>query len=64
MNPSRPGPVMALRHFSLSRPLTCSLISGNLENFFTLRINGPVGIYVDIVKGDPLIFCRLDNGTS
>lgn len=64
MNPLRPGPVMALRHFSLSRPLTCSLISGNLENFFTLRINGPVGIYVDIVKGDPIIFCRLDNGTS
>lgn len=53
--------VMALRHFSLSKPVTCTMISGNLENFFSVRIKGPLGTYFSISKGDPVTFGLLDN---
>jgi hypothetical protein len=39
------------------------VVSGDLQNFFTIRIMGPVGTYLNMVKGDPIIFCRLDNDT-
>ncbi len=63
MGSSDTGSVMALRHFSLSKPITCILISGNLENFFTIRIKGPIGEYFSISKGDPIIFGKIDNNT-
>jgi hypothetical protein len=61
---SSSGAVLVLRHYSMPRPITCSLISGNLRNFFTIRIKGPVGTYVEIAKGDPVVFGTLDNDVS
>lgn len=63
MGQSDHGPVMALRHFSISKPITCTLISGDLDKFFTVRIKGPLGVYFDISKGDPIIFASLENDT-
>ena len=56
MNPSRPGSLIALRHFSFPRPIACSLVSGDLESFFTVRIREPIGTYMSISKGDPIVF--------
>lgn len=53
--------IMALRHFSHTKPITCSFISGNLESFFSVRIKGPLGVYINISKGDPITFGKLDN---
>lgn len=64
MNPSDPGSLIALRHFSLDRPVTCSLVSGDLENFFTIRLTGPIGKYMEIYKGDPIIFSLMASDTS
>ena len=61
---SSSGAVLVLRHYSMPRPITCSLVSGNLKSFFTIRINGPIGTYVDIAKGDPVTFGTLDNDVS
>lgn len=57
------GAVMALRHFSMQRPITCTLISGDTDKFFTVMIKGPLGTYFNISKGDPIIFAKPDNNT-
>ena len=40
MSPLHSEPILALRHFSLSKPITCSVVGGDLQNFFTIRIMG------------------------
>lgn len=52
--------ILALRHFSRSKPVTCSLISGNLDNFFTVKLDDSLDINSDISKGDPITFGMLD----
>jgi hypothetical protein len=47
---------LVLRHYSRSKPVTCSLISGTLDNFFTVKLNDALDIYKDVIKGDPVIF--------
>lgn len=47
---------LALRHYSRSRPVTCSLISGTIDNFFTVKLKDAFDIYKDITKGDPVLF--------
>ncbi len=54
------GSILALRHYSHSKPITCSFVSGNLENFFSVRIKGPLGTYINILKGDPVTFGMID----
>ena len=51
---------LALRHYSRSRPVTCSLISGTLDNFFTVKLNNALDIYKDITKGDPILFGKCE----
>lgn len=58
------GSVIALRHYSHSKPITCTFVSGDLENFFTVRIKGPLGTYINIVKGDPITFGIIDNDNT
>jgi len=52
---------LALRHYSRSKPVTCSLISGTLDNFFTVKLNDALDIYNDISKGDPVLFGKCEN---
>jgi hypothetical protein len=61
MGQQEPGSILALRHYSHSKPFTCSFVSGNLENFFTVRIKGPLGVYISIAKGDPVTFGTIEN---
>ncbi len=58
------GSIMALRHYSHSKPITCSFVSGNLENFFSVRIKGPLGTYISILKGDPVTFGTIDGNQT
>jgi hypothetical protein len=58
------GSILALRHYSHSKPITCSFVSGNLENFFTVRIKGPLGTYMNILKGDPVTFGKIDENQT
>ncbi len=58
------GSIMALRHYSHSKPITCSFVSGNLENFFSVRIKGPLGTYISIFKGDPVTFGTIDGNQT
>ncbi len=53
---------LALRHYSRSKPVTCSLISGALDNFFTVKLKDSLDIYKDISKGDPVLFGKCENG--
>jgi hypothetical protein len=54
------GSIIALHHYAHARPITCTFVSGNLENFFTVRIKGPLGVYINIQKGDPVTFGTID----
>jgi hypothetical protein len=47
---------LALRHYSRSNPVTCSLISGTPDNFFTVKLNDALDLYNDVLKGDPVTF--------
>jgi hypothetical protein len=51
----------ALRHYSRSKPVTCSLVSGTPESFFTIRLNDNVDLSNNIFKGDPVIFGKFGN---
>lgn len=51
---------LALLHFSKSKPLTCALVSGTTDNFFTVRLSEPMDPFNDISKGDPVTFGRID----
>lgn len=64
MSHQEPGSILALRHYSHSKPITCSFVSGNLENFFTVRIKGPLGTYINILKGDPVMFGTIDSNQA
>lgn len=52
--------LLALRHYSYSKPVTCALISGDLCNFFTIKLNESLDLYRSILKGDPVTFGKLD----
>lgn len=64
MSHQDPGSIIALRHYSHSRPITCTFVSGNLENFFTVRIKGPLGTYINIIKGDPITFGTVNDSQT
>ncbi|HEX2946928.1 MAG TPA: PilZ domain-containing protein [Clostridia bacterium] len=51
---------LALLHFSKSKPLTCSLVSGTIDNFFTVKLNEPMDPFNNISKGDPVTFGKID----
>jgi len=51
---------LALLHFSKSKPLTCALVSGTIDNFFTVKLNEPMDPFNDISKGDPVTFGKID----
>lgn len=51
---------LALLHYSKSKPLTCALVSGAIDNFFTVKLNEPMDPFNDISKGDPVTFGKID----
>lgn len=54
--------ILALRHYSRLKPINCNIVSGNIDSFFTLKINDPID--VDIRKGDPVTFGVLENSSN
>lgn len=58
---SRHNNYLALRHYSSSKPITCSLISGTPDNFFTIRLNDNFDLFDSVNKGDPVTFGKLEN---
>jgi hypothetical protein len=58
--------LLALRHYSRSKPVTCSLIRGTLDSFFSVKLNDALDLYKDISKGDPVLFgkCEKEQDTK
>ena len=54
--------ILALRHYSRLRPINCNIVSGSTDSFFTVKINDPID--VDIRKGDPVTFGKLENESN
>lgn len=47
--------ILALHHYSRMKPLKCSIVSGDIDNFFTVKAKEKIEFENDIVKGDPVI---------
>lgn len=50
---------LALLHYSKSKPLTCALVSGSVDNFFTVKLKEPMDPFHEILKGDPVTFGKI-----
>lgn len=52
--------LLVIRHYSYLKPIPCTVVSGNTNSFFTVKMLEPANIENSIIKGDPLIFGSLD----
>ena len=48
-----------LRHYSHMLPLKCTVVSGDLDNFFTTKTQDVSELNSHVIKGDPVIFGTL-----
>lgn len=56
--------ILSIRHYSQLKPITCSVVSGSTNSFFTVKMVDPVNFEDSIFKGDPILFGSLQENDT
>jgi len=56
--------ILSIQHYFQLKPVSCIVVSGDIDSFFTAKTLEPIKIGSRIIKGDPIIIGALQNNNE